>query len=292
MNLDPFLYWINERESIRVKKEAGEPPPWTTDPILANYRFCNVRREDDRVTVWIRKNIREPYADHPHLWFMLCAARWINWPATLGELIAEGAWPSYNGFQPKHMTEVLEARSARGDKCFTGAYIIRGAFGMPKARSVAEMTLGTLWWDKLKLAPLMGTSLQTAHTELMDYPYWGPFMSYQAVVDMRYCSSLLATAPDVNTWAAAGPGTLRGLNRLHGRRYDQALNQTQALSELLELYTLLKGHSSVKRLGLDIDLSDVLNCCCEIDKMLRLKNGEGSVRAKYQAKELSDVDAS
>ena len=32
--LDRLLYWIKERESIRLKKEAGEPKPWTDDEIL------------------------------------------------------------------------------------------------------------------------------------------------------------------------------------------------------------------------------------------------------------------
>lgn len=279
LNLEPALYWMTERQSIKTKKDRGDPPPWTLDPIIANFRFTNVRREDDRVTVWIRENIREPYADHPNLWFMLCIGRWINWPNTLAELIAEGAWPDHAGFRPEHMTEVITARAQRGEKCFTSAYIIRGAFGMPKAKSVSEITLGGAWRDRVVMAPKMRRTLQEAHEALAEGDYWGPFMSYQSVIDMRYCPHLLAQAPDVETWAAAGPGTLRGLNRLHGRRYDQPLHQTQALTELLELFALLKRSTDV-----NLDLSDVLNCCCEVDKYLRLKNGEGSVRAKYHAR--------
>jgi hypothetical protein len=80
----PLFYWVREREEIRKRKEMGlDPSSWTVDPILSTYRFCNVRREDDRGTVWIRKHIREPFAGHPHLWFMLCIARQINWPETL-----------------------------------------------------------------------------------------------------------------------------------------------------------------------------------------------------------------
>ena len=44
----------------------------------------------------------------------------------------------------------------------------------------------------------------------------GTFLAYQALVDATY-TPLLGDAPDVNTWCAAGPGTLAGLNRLHGR---------------------------------------------------------------------------
>ena len=37
-----LLAWIVERESIRRKKERGLPRPWTLDPVLDGYRFCNV----------------------------------------------------------------------------------------------------------------------------------------------------------------------------------------------------------------------------------------------------------
>lgn len=87
INLDPLYYWIVEREAIRVRKENGDPFPWTTDEILKTFRFCNVRREDDRGTVWVRTHIREAFPKGPFLWLMLCIARQINWPATLAELI-------------------------------------------------------------------------------------------------------------------------------------------------------------------------------------------------------------
>ena len=279
MNLNPFLHWISERESIRVKKERGDAPPWTTDPILASYRFCNVRREDDKVTRWIHNNIRVPYADHPNLWLMLCAARWINHPATLAELIAFGAWPEFEIFRPEAMTAVLEARKARREQVYTGAYILRSEFGMSKAKCISEITIGNLWRNRAVLGPAMKGTLQGAHETLMEWPFWGPFMSFQSVADMAWCPKLLANAPDRHTWAAAGPGTLRGLNRLHERPIKYALSQAQALEELRELSGLLKGRTTVK---LD-PLIDTCNLCCEVDKMLRLRNGEGSVRAKYRA---------
>jgi 5-hmdU DNA kinase, helical domain len=45
--------FIAERERIRCRRAAGEPPPWTADPILREWSFTNVRREDDRVTRWV-----------------------------------------------------------------------------------------------------------------------------------------------------------------------------------------------------------------------------------------------
>jgi len=55
-NQEQLIYWINERENIRLKKEAGESPPWSSNPVMQVTYFCNVNREDDKVTKWIRDN--------------------------------------------------------------------------------------------------------------------------------------------------------------------------------------------------------------------------------------------
>jgi len=86
MNIEPAVYWITEREAIRKRRAAGQPAPWTSDPILNSFRFCNVRREDDAVTRHIAQRWREPRADDPHLWFAMAVARFINLPDTLDEL--------------------------------------------------------------------------------------------------------------------------------------------------------------------------------------------------------------
>ena len=44
--LDRYFYWQEERESIRRKKENGLPAPWTDDPILQEFKFCQVYREE------------------------------------------------------------------------------------------------------------------------------------------------------------------------------------------------------------------------------------------------------
>src|SRR4051812_18417786 len=67
--LETFWWWINERHAIYLRRQAGQPFPWTTDAILQRYRFCNVFRELDTVTVWLRQNWREPFANHENLWF-------------------------------------------------------------------------------------------------------------------------------------------------------------------------------------------------------------------------------
>lgn len=287
MNIAPLLDWIGERELIRIRKEErGQAPPFTLDPILAQYRFCNVRREDDSVTRWINTYIRRQYHNHPQLWFMLCIARQINHPPTLGELIHLDAWPTNGYFAPAQMTEVLDARRKRGEKVYTGAYMIRAEtdpnkpwYSWTKQRYIAEIVLGRLWGDRARFLSYFlkrTRRLQDVHNMLMEYTGWGPFMSYQAVVDMRF-TPLLSNALDTSSWAAAGPGTLRGLNRLAGRPVKQPLGQEEALIEMSMIYPEIRAAFP----QIKIDFSDVPNVLCECDKYLRVKLGEGRPRALY-----------
>jgi hypothetical protein len=273
----PLFYWVRERERIRIIKDDAKSPPYTNDPILATYRFCNVRREDDRVTVWIHQNIREKpaFACSPFLWLMLCIARQINWPDTLQELIDRCAWPDSTRFDfTEKITDVLNDRKARGEKIYTGAYMISApaAKGADKQKYIAETVIGDLWKRR---GGFKATTLQRTHEWITRSNGWGQFMAYQAVVDMRF-TDLLSSAEDVASWAAAGPGTIRGLNRIHGRPVDASLSQGQALTEMRAIYKIVQQET-----GVAMDFSDVPNILCETDKYLRVKNGEGKPRALY-----------
>jgi len=278
-NYAPLWHWMGAREEARIRKVGGAEPPYTDDPIIDAYRFCNVRREDDRVTVWVRDNIRQTYAGHPALWFMLCIARQINWPDTLAELIAADAWPSNPDFTPSMMTTVLNDRKNRGEKVYTGAYIIPvpSTKGADKQAYIAETVCGALWDRREAIEKRLDRSptLESIHVMLTRSNAWGNFMAYQSVVDMRF-TDLLACASDKQVWAAAGPGTIRGLNRIHGRPVKAKRSQDQALGEMRKIYAIAE-----EKTGIALDFSDVPNVLCETDKYLRVKLGEGKPRAKY-----------
>lgn len=277
---EPLWYWVRERESIRKRREAGDPLPWTTDYILREWKFCNVRREDDRVTRWIHKNIRLPFAEYRYLWWMLCAARQINWPDTLAALV-RSSWPDKRDFDLVGFQQVLDYRVSVGEQVFTGAYIITAPQekGRSKTSYVTQVTLGNLWKDRDLITNqiLQGdNTLQSVHKILLDYEGWGNFLAYQAVVDMRFCPSLLGDAEDIESWAAAGPGTIRGLNRIHGRSVNTRLSQKQALDEMRDIYDLIEDET-----GVSVDFSDVPNVLCETDKYLRVKCGDGYPRSRF-----------
>lgn len=275
-------YWVKWREMVRINKGAGNPFPWVDDPILRDNRFCNVRREDDRGTVWVRENIREPFADHPNLWFMLCIARMINWPNTLHDLIhTTNAWPRGKRFSLDLVQEILTSRRLSKQKVWTGAYLIPSGpnKGEPREVHICQNVLKPLWEarETFKNVIAHGPKLhiEGMHGLLTTFKGFGQFIAYQACVDMRF-TSILQNAPDRGIWAAAGPGTIRGLNRLAKRPVDFRLKQDQARHEMQDIYSDIQ-----ERTGVKMDFSDVPNILCETDKYLRIKSGEGKMRAKY-----------
>src|SRR5215204_698940 len=85
---EELRYWINEREYMRIKRfdptyDGPDGPPWSEDPAMANVRYCNVRREEDKVTKWVAENWRNNHADSPRLTLAMVLARMVNWPDTL-----------------------------------------------------------------------------------------------------------------------------------------------------------------------------------------------------------------
>lgn len=310
---ETFWYWVNERHTIYLRR-AGTPTElerrqvpfrdcndgfYTDDPILREYRFCNVFRELDRVTVWIRKNIREPYADHPNLWLMLAIARTINWPDTLDHIMKMGAWPDKQTWRPARISGVLDEWAGTGKKIYTGAYMIRAEsdkskywYHWTKQRYIAEIVIGRLWEGRLdwmsyldksaqpdSLSPYTPT-LHGAWSMFQDpwYIGWGPFMAYQVVVDMRH-TRYLCEASDINTFAALGPGSKRGLNRLKGLPVNAPLSQDEGLGLMRDLWASQEQYRAPW--VPEIELSDIQNCLCEFDKYMRAKLGEGRPRAKY-----------
>lgn len=51
--LELYAKWIKERYTVHLKKDVQKlPPPWTSWDVMQKYRFCNVRREQDRESLF------------------------------------------------------------------------------------------------------------------------------------------------------------------------------------------------------------------------------------------------
>lgn len=267
-----LVAFARERHQIYIHREAGVKKPWTKDKILQNFRFCNVYRELDTVTAWIRENWRDPNSGDPNLFFAMTVARLINWPATLAEIGYPKKWDA------ARFAKIVNGREG---KAYSGAYIVStNGNKMNKAEYLGQRVLTPLWENRKTIAPVRGDTLAAFHTRLMKYDGLGSFIAAQVVCDTKYAMrSPLSDAHDWGTWAASGPGSRRGLNRVIGCATDAPWNENKWLLTMHALHG--EFNALWPKDWQPVNMQDLQNCLCEFDKYERTRLGEGRPRSTY-----------
>jgi len=272
-NVERFVGFICARHRAFLRRAAGKPRPWSSDPILQRCKFCNAYRELDRVTRWIAENWREPHKDDRHLWFALVIARrCINWPATLSKIGYPVPW------EPGHFLAVLERRKKKGKQVFNSdAYklIVSGQRG-DLAELQVRLLLDPLWEGRDRFSPRRDDTLATFHSRLAGVKFMGNFHAAQVVADLKYVGRL-RHAEDWWSFAASGPGSQRGLNRVLGRPAKAPWAEDEWVEQL---HRLQKSFApALTEAGLPrMHAQDLQNCLCEYDKYERVRLGEGNGR--------------
>lgn len=260
--LNKFWYWITEREAVRQRRQSGGPRPWSYDPIFQTQHFCNVRREDDRVTKEIHSIIRSfgvPMGDLPY-WYTI--ARMFNKPETLCRAL--DAW-RYGD----HWPDRLKRLRAEGYTLFHSAYLVTTCGkAVDKVDHVGRVTL-----DVARLqVPRVG--LQKAFDELVKVDGLASFLAGQIVADLRNSGYLVAEDKvEAKFWCVPGPGSVKGLKyifRNFSRRYFSAY-----IDELF-----LQMPEEVTRM--DLHAQDLQNCLCEFSKYMQIYNDEGGRRRPFR----------
>lgn len=268
-NVDDFVSFITERHRIYLRRAAGQPPPWTDDPILQEFKFCNPYRENDRATVWLRKEWYEPHHDDPYLFFAMIVARWCNRLPTLDVLGYPVPW------NRKLYEETLN--SLPKPVWETGAYRTPNVKGMSKIAGQATL-LDAIWKDRDQIAPAIGETLAGTRQVLSSYPGFGSgkqtgsgdFLAGQIVADLKMFEPL-RSAPDYWTWAVPGPGSKPGLNWVLGRDpktswdvYDWVIHARKLRKEVSQRWPSE---------WTPLCLQNIQNCLCEFNKLCRIRNG-------------------
>lgn len=257
-----------------MKKEAGEPQPWTDDEILGTYRFCNVRRMDDKVSKWLLDNWYTKYFDHKLILVNVALARFLNLPSTLGHIGFQRSW---DPIRLCDKLRVYRSSTIPNRVLFNGAYMVRGNNGIDKVDSVVNYYVDPL----LQLSKSIDrSSMENTHLILQGSFGLGSFMAGQIVADLRW--AMKGTWKDRMTWAPIGPGSAKGMNLIHSRPASQPINQSKFLEELQELFTDLKEQIPITIMD-RLELHDVQNCCCEISKYEKALWSEGRPKQLYRS---------
>jgi hypothetical protein len=270
MRVKDLAVFIRARHAIYERRKAGFPKPWTQDPILQRYRFCNVYRELDTVTKWIADYWRVKYKHRPDGWFAMVVARLINWPATL-EMFNPIPW------RAEDFTEVINLSRMHSAKTYGSAYIVstNGA-KQDKAEYLANEILTPIWEARDRLRWHADNTLEEWYAELRAFRGMGSFIAAQVIADYKF---MLAKEPsDFWTFCAPGPGSKRGMNRVMERDVNAPMREKDFVFSIQrrqeELYPLLKDMPRISN-------QDLQNCLCEFDKYERVRLGEGRPRCTY-----------
>jgi hypothetical protein len=270
-----FIAFVIARHQVYLRKADARPKPWTKDPILQRYRFCNIYRELDTVTQWIGNEWRTPHATDKDLWFAMAFARLFNSPDTLRAVGYPVPWSL------SKMKNALQRVERAGNGVFNGAYIVStNGVSMPKIQYLCERVLEPLWKHREIIRPRAGDTLAAFATRLQQENGFKGFMAGQVVADLKYANnSPLSNAVDWHTWAVSGPGSRRGLNRVVGRIVDAPWQERQWHTSLLPLQEQL--NNGIPPVWGMLHAQDVQNCLCEFDKYMRTKLGEGRPKSTY-----------
>ena len=213
---DLYWYFASERQRMFERRVAGEPGPWTEDPILREFKFCNVFRAADRVSQYMIRDVcyhGEPCANEDRL-FQITAFRTFSKTATwrtARDIL--GRYPTLDDLADGSFGSALDQARERNGGLYTGAFILcaTDAYGQSaKHRNHVELFRHMFLHDQLGARLLEAKSLREVYRLLHGYPLMGDFMSYQTATDLNY-SALIDFSE--NDFTQAGPGALRGIRK-------------------------------------------------------------------------------
>lgn len=289
MNEEGFFGYARSRHNIYLARQAGAPrAEWTQDPILQKFRFCNVFRELDRVTIWFRENLREPLgADLAGQLRAAVIFRYLNRIETGEEIKGVLLKGMVLRFALDDIEHRLREVVAAGRPILNGAYMIKTPLRKDKVTGLLEIWRGLLHHeDETALMIFRGRSLQAATELLAQGHYVGPFMAYEIVTDLRH-TQLLSGASDIMTWANPGPGAMRGASRVAGLVAAELSRSNKAhVAQVMELMQqLLAASRDPFHWPAEWpawEMRDVEHNLCEFDKYERARLLEGAPKQLYK----------
>jgi hypothetical protein len=228
------------------------------------------------------ENWYEPYFNHKNMVVACVLARHFNQPTTLEAIGFPDSLPRYayrDGYWDGYVFDAQRAiykLKEDNQTVFNGAYIIRASADYANK---SEMVFRETCQQFIDRPLALGfDSMEGVVCELMTYRNIGSFMAGQIAADLRW--AVKGKWSDKDTWAAMGPGSKRGMNRLHGREVEAPLNQEHFLNEL-QGFKCMAEQKLPKSITSRMEMIDWQNCFCEVDKYTRVLLGEGRAKQRY-----------
>lgn len=258
------------RQEVFFNKLKEQKPPYTSDPILQEYKFTNAYRASDRVSQYLIKEViyKETYSPKDSL-LRILLFKLFNKVETWESLDRKIDGVSFENFDLDQYAMALDQTKEENGTLYNNAYIMAPtkAYGrMPKHHSHLHLVQEILS-NQNRIFNVK--SLEELFNVLKTFPMIGDFMAYQLAIDLNY-SELFNFSE--NDFTVPGPGAKRGIKKVfedNGGLTEEAIIMHMTKIQDQEFERLNLNFEDL--FGRRLHAIDIQNLFCEFDKYSRVK---------------------
>lgn len=269
-------YWrfAAERQNIFFRRARGDARPWTSNAVLATYKFTNAYRASDRTSQYLIRHViyRADLPSSPReVFFRVLLFKLFNKIETW-EMLERSCGPiALANYRFDVYDKVLAQAMQNGCRIYSAAYIMppgSRAFGRLAKHQNHLLLLERMLADELPERLAETRTMQEGFEKLRAYPTIGDFLAYQFITDINYSEITDFNEMD---FVVPGPGARDGLRKCFVD--PGGLNEPELIRLMADLQ-----EQEFERLGLDfkslwgrpLHLIDCQNLFCEVDKYARV----------------------
>ena len=304
-NLNQFFEYMYERQEIWHKRFIlKQPAPWTTYPILRDYKFTNVYRELDRSSQFTIKHVLlNTTLTRRDLIWQIILYRYFNSPETF----ATTPMPTFKQYSEAKLTKHINNLKESGINPFTTAYL--NASSLLIGRKRIDVYCDTIIPVMHEMVDSIIEAIEESEakdnvyiliTALLKLPNIGNFLAHEIYQDFCYTerySHIRLMKWDANDFTNVGPGCSTGIRII----FPSCANIKEQEEKLYLLRDIsgdyLKQFGEFKYLNwnkkkqeyfvtpgkgqIHLHLSEMW--ACEFQKLWKMQINQGKQRSKFKA---------
>ena len=288
---DTYWRFATMRQEVFFNKINNVAPPWTSDPIINTYKFCNAYRASDRVSQYLIKNViydenRSKNEEEVILRILLFKIfnKIETWEYIENKI---GNHITLSNFDSSVYSDILQEAMNLEYAIYTSAYMSCASkeFGYDKKHQNHLALIDKMVVQDRVVNRIVKTkNLEAVFQIIQEYPLLGKFMAYQLATDINYSEIINF---DENSFTIAGPGAERGISKCFvdtdGKTYTDIIHW---MTENQEREFQRLGLNFQSLWGRPLQAIDCQNLFCETDKYCRsafpdLKSNRKKIKSKF-----------